>query len=305
MSPEPVGHGTRRVVPGAHGLALRLREWAGSGRPLLFLHGFLLDSHSWDFVIPRFVDRRHVLALDCRGHGGSDHDPGYRYHHVAFGMDAREVLRYLDLNAVDVVAHSTSGHAAIGLAARDPERIHRLVLVDAGPELPSGGRGGVRHGADAALDPTYATPEDYAQVLTRRHPRARSDVIAHIARCGLRPTSEQRPGNEPQAFEPTHDLLFTRPKTQADPEARRSFDRSAWAADGEKQLWAELADVACPLLVVRGAASTSFSRDTALRMVAASPALRRAEEIDDAGHNAMLDQPERLADAIERFLSES
>ena len=78
MSPEPEGCATRRV-PGAHGLTLRLREWDGGGRPLLFLHGFLLDSHSWDFVIPRFIPGRRVLALDCRGHGGSDHDPNRRF----------------------------------------------------------------------------------------------------------------------------------------------------------------------------------------------------------------------------------
>ena len=154
------------------------------------------------------------------------------------------------------------------------------------------------------VEALYASPEDYARVLTRRHPRARGDVIAHIARRGLRPCSARRPAAERESLEPTHDPIFTRPKTQADPEARRSFDRSAWAAEGEKQLWAELALVACPLLVVRGAASTSLSRDTVLGMIAGSPAVRRAEELDGAGHNAMLDQPERLADAIARFLSQ-
>lgn len=284
-----------RRVPAAHGLTLHLREWPGPDPPLLFLHGFLLDSHAWDFVVPRFAGRRRVLALDCRGHGDSDRDPQYRYHHVAFGMDVRAVLDHLGIAAVELVAHSTCGHAAIGFAARYPERVRHLVLVDAGPELAPAGRGGAR-GTDDPDVPVYDSPAAYADELARRHPRARREVLAHLARCGLR----ARAGG---GFEPKADPAFTKPRGPGDAENRRAFDRRAWAAEGERMLWADLARLRCPLLALRGACSAALTPGVVARMLEVAGAQARAVELPGAGHNPMLDAPEELAGAIDAFLA--
>jgi len=67
-------------------------------------------------------------------------------------------------------------------------------------------------------------------------------------------------------------------------------------------VWDRIAEIACPVLVVRGTRSSSFSDATARRMLATVPDARLVEL--EAGHNVALDRPRELADAVLRFARE-
>ena len=293
MRSGPIADGLAHKVTGAHELSLHLREWAGPPPPVVFLHGFLLDSHAWDFVTAPLLGSRRILAFDSRGHGRSDLDPAFRYHHAALGLDAREVLDRLEAAPFDVVAHSTSGHAMIGLAARRPDLLRRLVLVEAGPELRAHGAGGARSGAEPE-EPVIPSPESYARALSRRHPRADPRVLAHLARHGLRERTEG-------GYERRLDPAFTRPKSGADPEHRQRFDREAWARKETGRLWEFMTRIRCPTLVIYGAESPMLSRETADRMRQVLLDGRVAR-IEDAGHVVMLDAPDAFRSALNEFL---
>lgn len=298
-------------VTGADELALAGWDYGGAGTPLIFLHGFGHDHHVWDEIAPAFVGSFRVLAFDLRGHGASARDPGFRYHHASIGKDLAKIVAELGAATVALVGHSTAGHACIGYAARFPEQVARLVLVDAGAELhPTGGRAGRDAGGEGRArgaesksrgDGSFGSVSEYVAVLKRFHPGARADLLERLAACWLRPREDGR-------FELTLDERFWRPRTGAESvqrEQRPSFDRSAWAAQGEAALWRDLGAIRCPTLVVRGARSPLLSTTTVDRMVGAVLARGRAVEIPDSGHVPMIDNPALLLAELGRFLFEA
>lgn len=303
-------------VTGADELALAGWDYGGAGTPLIFLHGFGHDHHVWDEIAPAFVGAYRVLAFDLRGHGASARDPGFRYHHASIGKDLARIVEALGSAGVALVAHSTAGHACIGYAARFPDRVTKLVLVDAGAELrPSGGRGGSGERSDAsgggergerferakpAGDGSFGSISEYVAVLTRFHPGASRELLDRLASHWLRERADGR-------YELTLDERFWRPrppKPQAEPTDadRSSFDRKIWAEQGEQALWRDLAAVRCPTLVVRGAHSPMLGAATVERMVREVLANGRAAEIPNSGHVPMIDNPALLLAELGRFL---
>lgn len=103
---------------------------AGSGPALLLIHGLLGYSFSWRFTIPALAHHSTVYAIDMLGTGFSDHPPGLD---CCFQASAERVLRFMDrtgLASCDLLGTSHGGAVAMMLAARAPDRIRRLVLVD-------------------------------------------------------------------------------------------------------------------------------------------------------------------------------
>ena len=111
-------------------------EQAGSGDALLLVHGFGGSAYSWRRVIPALAEHRRVVAVDLAGFGWTERvaDPD------AYTLGAQErlllgVLDVLGIEQADVAGHSYGGGIALWLAARHPERVRSLVLVDS--TLPS------------------------------------------------------------------------------------------------------------------------------------------------------------------------
>jgi pimeloyl-ACP methyl ester carboxylesterase len=282
-----------RRVAGYHDLSLHLVEWSDAGPPLLLLHGFGHSARIWDPFARRLSTRYRTLALDQRGHGDSDHDPEFRYHHASITRDVETVAEQLDLAPLVLVGHSMGGYAAIRYAARHPSRVAKLVLVDAGPELSAASRA-ARGESREPRSPVFASPADYTRVLARLYPRAKVPILQELAPHWLRRRADGR-------WEPKLDPTFLRPKSGTDPENRRNFDRRAWAREEERRLWDALGRISCPTLVVRGALSPLLSQETVDRMLnVLSDA--RAVTVPDAGHVVMLENPDALGVALSEFL---
>jgi pimeloyl-ACP methyl ester carboxylesterase len=117
---------------------------AGSGKPLLLLHGWgtSLDAFAEmtrDLARPAGTggSRRsfQVTAFDFPGHGESGLPPGTWT--VDDFMDLTlDLMAELGLQRPSIIGHSFGGRVAIKLAAANPDRIERLVLVDAAGVLP-------------------------------------------------------------------------------------------------------------------------------------------------------------------------
>jgi pimeloyl-ACP methyl ester carboxylesterase len=102
---------------------------AGSGPPLLLLHGFMAYSFSWRFNMEALSQHFTVYAIDLPGCGFSQRtdDP-----ECSLAGDAKGVLRFMDhlgLQQADVLGTSRGGGVAIVVAALAPQRIRRLSLV--------------------------------------------------------------------------------------------------------------------------------------------------------------------------------
>lgn len=104
---------------------------AGSGEPVVLLHGFGESTFTYRLVAPALAERFQVIAIDLNGFGYTDRprDP------AAYTLDgqARLVLGVLDALAVErahFVGHSYGGGLTIWIAAHHPARVRSMALLD-------------------------------------------------------------------------------------------------------------------------------------------------------------------------------
>ena len=280
-----------RRVPGVDGLSLNLVDWGGAGPPLLLLHGYGHGAHLWDTFIPELIPHYHVLALDSRGHGRSDHDPEFRYHNAAVARDLEAVAEHLELKEAVVVGHSQGGLAAIRLAGRHPECVQRLVLAETAPD--GSARSGTRDSL-RLLQPIYETEAEYAKILGELYPELRTEAVQSIAHHFLKTQDDG-------GFSPRLDPRFLRGSSKKSAERRGGFDREAWARKEEGRFWHYLAKVACPTLVLRGELSPMLPEIALHRMCDTIGSGSQARTLTGAGHALMLDNPDEFYDALNSF----
>ena len=113
------------------GLSFHYRNWGGSGRPLMLLHGLASTCHIWDMVAPILARDYSVIALDQRGHGESD-KPNQGYDFASVSKDVLGVIAQRGWDAPVVVGHSWGGSVALELAVRAPESVKGMAWVDGG-----------------------------------------------------------------------------------------------------------------------------------------------------------------------------
>lgn len=119
---------TRTQRPG-DSPSLLAYEAKGSGEPILLLHGLSASHRWWSQNAPVFARSYRVYAIDLSGFGDS------RTHGV-FDLDQAvpQVIHWMDtleIPRATVIGHSLGGLIAAMLAAQEPSRVDRLVLVDA------------------------------------------------------------------------------------------------------------------------------------------------------------------------------
>lgn len=201
--------------------------------PVLALHG-VTANHITFHALARALNGRRVVAPDQRGYGRSNVLPG-PYGLAAHVDDAMALLDHLELETVDVVAHSMGASVAVLLAATRPDRVGRLVLVDGG--LPGAVPAGMS--IDEALralmgptierlETTFASRAEYLAVR-RQHPG--------LASCWNEDTEEyvnyDLVGEEPQLRSSTNREALTS-------DARDLFDGSlvtdAWSKLEERDV---------------------------------------------------------------------
>jgi pimeloyl-ACP methyl ester carboxylesterase len=114
----------------ANGVRLHYLDWGGQGQTLLFLSDIGFTAHSFDDLAPRFTDRFRVLALTRRGHGRSEKSLS-GYDRETLTDDLRLFLDQLNLRSVILAGHGVAGAEMVRFANRYPERVTRLVFLDA------------------------------------------------------------------------------------------------------------------------------------------------------------------------------
>lgn len=152
------------------GQQIHLVDHGGEGPPLLLVHGLAGSAVDWRDVAPALAAHHHVVALDLPGFGRSPHGPRRasisRYQHVV----AQVAAHVGGGRPVVLVGNSMGGLVAMLVAARNPQRVAALVLVD--PALPRR-RGGWAGFLVAAAFVLVATPV-LGPLLVRRGTRRRT-----------------------------------------------------------------------------------------------------------------------------------
>jgi pimeloyl-ACP methyl ester carboxylesterase len=100
----------------------------GKGTPLVLLHGYPLDHHLWDEVLPLLEDRFDVILPDLRGFGKST-TVDSPYGMDDFASDVAGLLDQLSIQKAAIAGHSMGGYVALAFARLYPERVSGLSLV--------------------------------------------------------------------------------------------------------------------------------------------------------------------------------
>jgi pimeloyl-ACP methyl ester carboxylesterase len=115
------------------GLEVGYRDWigpAGGRAPVLLLHGLASSRRIFDLCAPILAQTRRVVAYDQRGHGETA-KPGDGYNTDTFVADGVGVTRALRVaEPYIVVGHSWGASIALAWAARHPDFVRAIVLVD-------------------------------------------------------------------------------------------------------------------------------------------------------------------------------
>ena len=274
----------RRAVPVGPGRALSSLVWGEGPAELVLLHGGAQNAHTWDTVA--LAIGRPLVAVDLPGHGHSD---GGRSGVLNIADQADDVATALDLlapSAGAVVGMSLGGLAAIVLAARRPELVRRLVLVDITP--------GVDEGKASAIASFVGGPESFAsfdEILARTVAFNPTRSEQSLRRGILHNALQREDGTWVWRYARFHTGL-DRPSTGAD---RPSTDLAA--------LWEQLGSLSVPVMLVRGTRPQSVVDDADEAELLRRLPHARVEHLD-AGHSVQGDRPVELAALLADFLAD-
>ncbi len=107
---------------------------AGSGYPLVLLHGWPQSWFEWRKIIPALAQHYQVIVPDLRGLGDSE-KPLTGYDKRTLARDVRELLSQLGLERVGVIGHDWGGAVAFYLAYDHRALVERLFILDMIPGL--------------------------------------------------------------------------------------------------------------------------------------------------------------------------
>src|SRR6266568_8550587 len=148
---------------------LKSWNWGGTGQTLVLLTGVGDNAHVFDQFAYQFTDRFHVIGITRRGFGRSS-QPAHGYDLDTRARDDIAVLDKLNIHEAVFVGHSVAGTELNKLGAAYPDRVRKLVYLDA-LDLGSGGWTSLPQ----PPPPPEDTPGDLESVQRFAAAQARSD----------------------------------------------------------------------------------------------------------------------------------
>jgi pimeloyl-ACP methyl ester carboxylesterase len=262
---------------------IRYRE-AGEGKPVVFVHGFLVDGRLWDGVVDALSDRCRCIAPDWpMGAQQIALKPDADLSPYGIAAIVDSFLEALDLDDVTIVGNDSGGAMSQVLATRHPERIGRLVLTncDTHENFPPGIFKAMPPIAKLPGGMTLLSAPFRIGALARGafKPFAKTPIPADLVASWMRPSLS--------------DPAIKRDATKVTAGMNKRYTLEA----AEKLSVSQL-----PLLLTWAPGDKYFPISYAERLARETPNARLVE-IPDAGTFVALDQPGRLADEIAGFAS--
>jgi pimeloyl-ACP methyl ester carboxylesterase len=103
---------------------------AGTGDPVVLLHGYAETSHMWRPLMTELANSRTVIAPDLRGAGESS-TPVAGYTKAELAQDIQALVRKLGYERIRIVGHDIGIMVAYAFAAQYPTEVDRIALMDA------------------------------------------------------------------------------------------------------------------------------------------------------------------------------
>jgi len=248
-----------------------LYEKLGEGEPLLLVHGLMATGEIFGPVLEVFARCHTVIVPDLRGHGRSTHlgGPLTVEQHV---RDLIRMLDHLDIRRADVLGYSQGGAVALQIAHDHPERVRRLVLVNA-----------FAHNGLTLRERLENLISLWALRLLG---------TGTLARIAARAVAREGKPLTPDQVRRLREMMASSNRSCSVEEMRAmiTFDARGW-----------LEGIPCPALVIRGSEDTAVPRPHGEMLAGGIPDAQLVV-IEGAGHALVWTHPQELVEEVERWL---
>ena len=238
----------------------------GEGPVILLMHGSGRSIADWqEGAIDRLAAHHRVIAFDYFGNGSSERNADFTYGYDLWVNEAIELLDALKIEHVTVIGHSVGGALACILAADHPTRVDHVVTIGTGMTI---------------------EPQQFLPLV----PGIGEVMMAYAKTYGDTYSDKHR-----AALEAAYTVKGTRA-------AVLQYMRRQLTVDGFRLLWGTFEDIKAPVLHLSG------SRDVNIAPSVARDLAKRTHgkfvAIEGATHMVPIDAPDRLAEEVEKFLTE-
>lgn len=275
------------------GLRYAIRHWGPADAPAVFLlHGWMDSSPTFQFLVESLKQEWHLIAPDWRGYGQSEW-LGRPYWFPDYYGDLDALLaHYSPDRPARLVGHSMGANIAAIYASARPQRVAQVAMLDFLGLMATDARDAPKqltqwldHLGETPRLNTYADHAALQQRMQQVNPRLDDDKAAFLARALSRVLDD---GRVQMACDPWH----------------RVPSPMLYRIDDQMACWQAISVPVLMLISDRGFVEERFGDDPAerARRLDAFRHLQRVT-VADSGHNLQHDQPQQVADALERFLT--
>ena len=246
---------------------------------MLLLHGQNGSAHNWDHIAAELKDEFHIIALDQRGHGESDHTrDGYAVD--AFASDIQKFTSAISFNTYALVGASLGARNGIYHAGDCSNHLTHLICLDYGPEMSvSSAKNQINGMNDRRLG--FRSMQEFVESSMSANARPGLDYYANQARNNLRLNYAGKyvPKHDPEMF----------------------WINGSFGAREVPSLWDKWAKISCPILELKGQDSDFLSPEIISKMRHSQPTMQLTE-VPDSGHSISSDNPIFLLKQLRDFL---
>ncbi|MFE6134495.1 2-succinyl-6-hydroxy-2,4-cyclohexadiene-1-carboxylate synthase [Bacillus sp. NPDC057893] len=254
-------------------------EVAGSGEPLLLLHGFTGSMETWRSFIPSWSEQFQVILVDIVGHGKTESPEDVTHYDIQnVALHMKELLDHLHIENAHVLGYSMGGRLAITMACLYPEYVRSIILENCTAGLESGEERKERKEKDERL----------ADKIEQEGIRSFVSMWENIP---LFETQKRLAQNVKEAVR--RERLANNPKGLAN--SLRGMGTGA-----QPSWWNELQNLKIPVLLLNGESDEKFFR--LLKNIEKCIPRANFVKIDGAGHAIHVEQPEKFDTIVKGFL---
>ncbi|KZM72290.1 alpha/beta fold hydrolase [Nocardia terpenica] len=248
-------------------------DTGGDGIPVVFAHGFFMDSSQFDPQLPLIDEGYRIIRWDARGHGQTEAPAGQPFTYWDLAGDCLAVMDHAGVDTAVIAGMSQGGYTALRVALTAPDRVQSLILLDTT--------------ADAS---TPAEKGDYAFLFS-----GWCDLEVPLMPLALQLAPHLIGGTEAQQT-PWINKWAASDRLRIREAADNLIDRDS-ALD-------RLHEIACPALVLRGENDPTSTAQKSAEMASGLVGARGlVTTVAGAGHAANWTHPKATNAALSEFLS--
>ena len=271
-------------------LRVRYLDWGGSGRPVMALHGLASSAHWYELVASSLREQYRIIAPDQRGHGQTTQaSDGYDW--PTLTGDIIGLMDHLGFPRMAVFGHSWGAGVALNVAARFPDRVAALGLIDGGFSRSTGTTSSWEEAR------ARATPRDVSGTRVEFLDRLRTQLSfcwnEQVERIVQTMVYEDQAGQ-------IQDILR--------PENHIQVMRAMWEGSGSDAY----SKISCPTVIIpagptpdRALSERSLLKQERVEAAGKGIPNSRVRWIPETVHDIGYHKPEELAAVIKEFLAET